>query len=67
MHSFGNSAEGLGSGRECCWGYVSIFEDTPKVATSLSQKLPQLYLVVQKKVQLEHSSHIVNVGVMATC
>ena len=30
MYSFGNSAESLGSGRECCWGYVSIFENTIK-------------------------------------
>ena len=30
MHSVRNSAEGLGSGRECCWGYISIFENTPK-------------------------------------
>ena len=29
--------------------------------------LPQLYLVIQAKVQFEHSSHIVNVGVEATC
>ena len=29
-HSGGNSAEGLGSGREPCWGYISIFENTPK-------------------------------------
>ena len=29
-HSVGNSAEGLGSRRECCWGYISIFENTPK-------------------------------------
>ena len=29
-HSVGNSAEGLGSGRECCWGYISVFENTPK-------------------------------------
>ena len=27
MHYFGNSAESLGSRRECCWGYVSIFEN----------------------------------------
>ena len=26
-HYFGNSAEGLGSKRECCWGYISIFEN----------------------------------------
>ena len=29
-HSVGNSAEDLGSGRECWWGYLSIFENTPK-------------------------------------
>ena len=51
-----NSTEGLGSRKECCWHYVvSIFENT------------QTYLVVQRRVQLEHSSHIVKVGVEATC
>ena len=39
-HFAGNSAEGLGSRRECCCGYVSIYENT-------LQKLPQLYIVVQ--------------------
>ena len=29
-YSVGNSAEGLRSGREPCWVYVSIFENTPK-------------------------------------
>ena len=29
--------------------------------------MPQLYLIVQGKAQLEHSSHIVNVSVEATC
>ena len=29
-HYVGNSAEGLGSRRERCWGYVSIFENTFK-------------------------------------
>ena len=58
-HFAGNSAEGLGSRRESSWGYVSIFENTPK-------KLQQLYLVVQGRAQLEHSSHIVKVGVEAT-
>ena len=29
--------------------------------------LPQLYLVVQGRAQLEHSCHIVKVGVKATC
>ena len=52
--------ECLGSRKECCWGYVSIYENTPK-------KLLQLYLVVQGRVQFEHSSHIVKVSVEATC
>ena len=51
-----NSAEGLGYRRECCWRYVlSVFENTPK------------NVVVQGRTQLEHSSHIVQVGVEATC
>ena len=29
-HSVENSAGGLGSGRECNWGYVSIFDNAPK-------------------------------------
>ena len=29
-HSVGNLAEGFRSGREPCWGYISIFENTPK-------------------------------------
>ena len=53
----GNSAERLKSRRECCWGYVSIFENTPK-------KLPH---VSPKSWQLKLSSHIVNVGVKAMC
>ena len=51
-----NSAEGFGSRRERCWRYVvSAFENKPK------------NLVVQGRTQLEHSSHIVKVGVEATC
>ena len=49
----------LGPGEHCC-GYVSIYENTTK-------KLLQLYLVVQGRVQLEHSTHIVKVSVEATC
>ena len=30
MHFAGNSAEGLGSRREHCWSYISIYENTPK-------------------------------------
>ena len=40
---------------------------TQKVAASSPEKLPQLYLVVQGRAQLEHSSHIVKVLVKATC
>ena len=29
MHFAGNSAESLRSRRECCWGYVSVYENTP--------------------------------------
>ena len=37
-HFARNLAEGLGSRRECCWGYVSIFENTPKKLPHLSPK-----------------------------
>ena len=47
-----NSAENLVSKRQCCWGYVSVSENTP-------EKLSQLYLMVQGRAQLEQSSHIV--------
>ena len=51
-----NLAEGLGSREEQCWSYVvSAFENTTK------------NLVVQGRVQLEHSSHIVKVSIKATC
>ena len=50
-----NLAEGLGSRRERWWRYVvSFFENTPK------------NLVFQGMMQLEHSSHIVMVGIEAT-
>ena len=38
MHYVGNSAEGLWSRREHCWGYVSIFENTPKKLLHLFPK-----------------------------
>ena len=51
-----NSVEGLRSRRERCLRYVvSVFENTPK------------HLVVQGRMQVEHSSHIVKVGIEATC
>ena len=55
-----NSADGFGSRREHCGGYISVYENTFKT-------LPQLYLMLQERVHLEHSSHIVKVGVKATC
>ena len=55
-----NSAKVIKLRIEHCWGYISIYENTPK-------NLLQLYLVVQGRVQLEHSSHIVNTGVKVTC
>ena len=55
-----NSAKVIGWRREHCWGYISIYENTPK-------NLLQFYLVLQGRMQLEHSSHIVKVGVKATC
>ena len=39
MHFAGNSAEGLGSKREDCWGYVSIFENTLRKVPHLSLKV----------------------------
>ena len=51
-----NSAEGLKSRRKCWWSnVVSVFENTPK------------NLGIKGRVQLDHSSHIVNVGIKATC
>ena len=38
MHFAGNLAEGLGSRREHCWGYVSVFENTTKRLPHLSPK-----------------------------
>ena len=61
-----NSAEGLGSRRECCRGYVSVYESTPK---KLLQLPPESChnLMFQGRAQLEHSSHMVKVGVEVTC
>ena len=56
---------GLG---EHCWCYVSIYDNAPKKNVASSHlKLPQLYLVVQRRAQLKYSSHIVMVNVKATC
>ena len=61
-----NSAEGLRARRERCWGYVSTYENTPK-SYHISPLIVAATLVVQGRAQLEHSSHIVKVGVEATC
>ena len=47
--------------------HICLWEYTQKVAASSPLKLPQLYLMVQEKAELEHSSHIVKVGLKATC
>ena len=61
-------AEGIGSRRKRWWGYVSIYDNTPKKLPHLPPKLAQLYLEVhQGRSQLERSSHVVKVGVEATC
>ena len=61
MYAFCQKIQQSASGpRESTWGYVSVFENTPK-------KLLQLYLIVQGRAQLEHCSHIVKVSVKATC
>ena len=57
-------ALGLG---ESPGGVTHLWEYTQKVAASFPEKLPKLYLVVQGRVQLEHSSHIVNFGIGTTC
>ena len=36
LHFAGNSAEGLGSRKEHCWSYVSIYENTSKNLLHLS-------------------------------
>ena len=61
-----NSAEGLRSSGDHYWVYVSM-RIHPKNAASSPKKLSQLYLVVQQRAQLEHSSHIVKFSVKATC
>ena len=38
MHFAGNSAEGLRSTREHCWGYVSVYENTSKKLLHISPK-----------------------------
>ena len=56
MHFARKLPEGLGSTRERCWNYVVlVFENTPKIS------------VVQERMQLKHSSHMVKVGGQATC
>ena len=49
-----NLGEGLGSRRGCCWGYISVYENTPKKLPHLPSKVIQLYLMVQGRAQLEY-------------
>ena len=44
MHSVGNSVEGFGSRKECYWGFVSIFENTPKSCRISSLKVARTLL-----------------------
>ena len=44
MYSVGNSTKGLGFRRECCWGYISIFENTPKSCRISPLKLTAILL-----------------------
>ena len=71
MHFPEYSAGGLGPRIEHCWGYVSVFENTPKkfiLKSIFPLKVATiLLLVVQGRVKLEHSNHIVKVGAKATC
>ena len=47
---------------------VTVYENTPEKLPHLPpKKFLQIYLVVQGRAQLEHNSHIVKVGVKATC
>ena len=47
---------------------LCIYQNTTEKLPHLHQKkLLHFYLVVQGRVQLEHSSHIVKVSVEATC
>ena len=66
-----NSAKCLGSRRECCCGYISIYENSPKKLQHLPSLSPEVcrsfFLMAQGRMQLEHSSHVVKVGGKITC
>ena len=67
MHFAGNSAEGLGARREHCWGYISVFENTPKKLLHISPKSCRNFTQWFRE---RHSSSIVvtvKVGVETTC
>ena len=57
----------LGPGESCYWGYEAIYENTPKKLLHLPQKVAATLLSGPRKAWLEHSSHLVKVGVEATC
>ena len=60
-----NSAEGLRSRRERRMGYISIYENTPKSYWIFPLKVAATYFC-GSRIHLEHSTHIVKVGVEAT-
>ena len=55
----------LGTRRECCLGYISIFENTPEklILKSIFPLKVAATLVVQGRTQLEHINHMVKVAV----
>ena len=61
-----NSAEGLGSRAEHCWGYVSIPQNTLKKGLHLPQKSWQNFFKWFKE-KLDHIRHIVEALVEAIC
>ena len=60
-----NLAGALGTRRECCLGYISIFENTPEklILKSIFPLKVAATLVVQGRTQLEHINHMVKVAV----
>ena len=64
-HFPGNSL--LGPGESTAGTMYLSLRIHPKNCYIFSLKLTQLYLAVKGRAQLEHSNHIVKVGVKATC
>ena len=52
---------------ECCWCYISIYENAPQNCCIFPLKVATTLLSGSRKGTTEYSSHIVKVGVEATC